>query len=199
MLGCFAAGGPIFHRLLQLPSMGENVRHLWSCVIFRPALLRVTFLNRIFLIVLVMFGLCEPVFAQDEANDSAPPAEAVQVVSAPVESAVTTAQKVLVTSRIRDLSNGKLDPNTNAETLFAVSPEDTGEFGFDALMRAIDAPKFKTSKPKEETEEHRIDRELFEARVAFLRLPTAKRDALLEAHRLKRVAYQTQINARISE
>ncbi|MEZ4459347.1 MAG: hypothetical protein R3E66_06390 [bacterium] len=156
-------------------------------------------MNRILLIVLVMFGLCEPAFAQDEFNDSAPPAEVVQVVSAPVKTAVTTAQKVLMTSRIRDLSNGKLDPTSNAEKLFAVSPEDTGEFGFDALMRAIDAPKFKTSKPKEETEEHRVDRELFEARVGFLRLPTAKRDALLETHRLKREAYQAQISAQKAE
>ncbi len=96
------------------------------------------------------------------------------------------AQMVLTTGRIKDLLAKRLDPSVEAESLFEVSPDDKGPYGFEALLQYVNNPRKRVEKPREESEGNRVERQLFEARLSFLRLPQSKRNQLLSAHQSRR-------------
>ncbi len=96
------------------------------------------------------------------------------------------AQMVLTTGRIRDLLAKRLDPSVDAQSLFEVSPDDKGPYGFEALLKHVDNEKLRVVKPANETEAERVERQLFEARLSFLRLPDAKRNQLVLEHDARR-------------
>lgn len=135
------------------------------------------------LMLFVLLGF--PVLAQDEASSQGVVAQA-QADAEVTKAQAQRAADVLTTARIRDLMAGKLDPSVDANSLFNVEPDAHGDFGFEALIRFIDSPKQQVAKPKDEDEAHRVARELFEARLAFFRLPLSKRQKLLESHARKR-------------
>lgn len=102
----------------------------------------------------------------------------------------------LMAARIRDLMADRLSADVSVASLFEMTPGDQGPYGFDALLRHVADPKLKVARVAEESESERLQRELFEARLGFLRLPEARRQALIASHEARQQAALAQKTAR---